>query len=269
MLEIIKYIILGLVQGLTEPLPISSSGHIMIVREFLAMPAADYFLEIVLHGASLIAILILFRQKIISLVVGNVRYIFKRDKAYINDFHYALMILIGIIPAGIIGLLFKDVIEERILVYGLLTIGISLFVTGVFLLLVQRESTENVRTRLTPLDALTVGLFQVFALLPGISRSGSTFVGGLFRKLEFKALVEYSFMLFIPVTFGSFLLEILSLDGSNPHPLSGLVVAFILSGVVTFFSLKWFVNMVQKGNLKVFAYYCFVVGIIAITIYFI
>ena len=269
MIEFLKYVLIGIIQGITEPLPISSSGHIMIAREFMNMPAVDYFLEIFLHVASLIAILILFRKRILELIVGNINYIFKRNKDYVKDFHYALMILIGIIPAGIVGVLFKETIETRILVYGLLAIGISLLVTGSFLLLVQSESTENTRKNITPLDALTVGLFQVVALLPGISRSGSTFVGGLFRKLEFKALVEYSFMLFIPVTAGSLLLEIIAFDGTVDHPVSGLMISFVLSGVLTFFALRWFVNMVKKGNLKYFAYYCFVVGTLSIIIYFI
>lgn len=261
MFEVLRYLLLGLLQGLTEPLPISSSGHLVLLQIVFNMPTVDYFLEVLLHFASLLAILILFRKRIIRLIVGNFHYVFKRNKAYVDDFNYFILVLIGVIPAGVIGLLFGSFFEGLLTV---LTVGLSLLVTGVFLLLVQGQSTENTKTELKLVDALVIGLVQVIALLPGISRSGSTYVGGLFRRLKFETVIEYSFMLYIPVSIGTMILEIRDISSFTAHSPLALLISFVASGMMTYLAFKWFLNAVKQGNLKYFAYYCFVVGTIAL-----
>lgn len=264
MVEWLRFLILGLVQGLTEPLPISSSGHMVIAQYFLDIPTLDYFLEIWLHFASLLAILIIFRDRVMRLVKGNFQYLIKRNKSYRSDFDYAILVVIGVIPAALIGFLFTSFFENFL---NLLAVGISLLVTGSFLLSVQRQSVENTKTELSTIDALAIGLFQVFALLPGISRSGSTFVGGLFRKLKFESVIEFSFMLYIPISAGMMVYELFKVESfSNYTPVS-LSVSFIASLVATYFAFKWFVHLVKQGNLKYFGFYCYFAGIVSILLY--
>ncbi len=263
MLEAIRYLLLGILQGLTEPLPISSSGHLVLLQTFLNMPTVDYFLEIVLHFASLLAILVLFRDKITQLIIGTFRYFLKGDKSRVDDVRYVGLVLLGTVPAGIVGFFFQSFFEGFL---TLLAVGISLIVTGGFLMLVQRASVDNTRTRIGLADALIIGSVQIIALLPGISRSGSTYVGGLFRRLKFEAVVEFSFMLYIPISIGTMILEARDITSFSAHPFLPLALSFLASGVVTYLAFKWFVNAVRQGNLKYFAYYCFVVGAIALAL---
>ena len=264
-IELLKYLIVGTVQGITEPLPISSSGHLVLIQTFLEIPTVDYFLEIVLHFASLIAILVLFREKLLSLIKGNIAYIFKRDESFKADFHYALLVLLGVIPAGIAGLLFKSFFEGFL---NLLAVGISLLFTGSFLLMVQKQSVDNKKETLSWVDALTIGLFQIFALFPGISRSGSTFVGGLFRKVKFEKVVEFSFIMYIPISLGTMVLEMFEVENFSRYSISQVGISFIASGLFTYFAFKWFMNAVKQGNLKYFGYYCLTVGVISIGLFY-
>jgi undecaprenyl-diphosphatase len=134
-IDLLKYIFLGALQGFTEPLPVSSSGHLVIAQALLDIPNMDYLLEVWLNFASLLAVILLFRKKILLLIVGNINFIFKKDKAYKNEFNYAVAILIGIIPAGFVGFFLKDFLSEFFL--NLLSVGIALLVTGALLLFVQ------------------------------------------------------------------------------------------------------------------------------------
>ncbi|MFW5894913.1 MAG: undecaprenyl-diphosphate phosphatase [Bacillota bacterium] len=263
-IELLKYLFLGALQGITEPLPISSSGHLVIAQAFMNMPNVDYLLEVWLNFASLIAVIVLFRKKIGALIKGNIDFIFKRDQEARPHFEYALAILIGILPAGIVGFLLNDFLSTFFL--NLMSVGIALFVTGVLLLFVQKESVENVGTDVSYKDALVIGLFQVLALAPGLSRSGTTVVGGLFRKLEATKVIDFSFMLYIPISIASMGLEAINVK-SFDHPPSGFILSFILSGIFTYFALKLFVHLVKKGDLKYFAAYCFTVGAFSIIMY--
>jgi len=263
-IDLLKYIFLGALQGFTEPLPVSSSGHLVIAQALLDIPNMDYLLEVWLNFASLLAVILLFRKKILLLIVGNINFIFKKDKAYKNEFNYAVAILIGIIPAGFVGFFLKDFLSEFFL--NLLSVGIALLVTGALLLFVQKSSVENEKQEVSFLDALTIGLFQVFALVPGISRSGTTVVGGLLRKLDSKTVIEFSFMLYIPISVASMGLEVFNISTMD-HPTVPFIASFLFSGVLTYFALKWFVHMVQKGNLKYFAFYCFLIGLASIIMF--
>lgn len=264
-IEFLKYLLVGLVQGITEPLPISSSGHLVIIQTFLNIPSVDLFLEITLNFASLIAVVILFKNKVIGLIKGNFFYLIKRDKTYKADFDYAILVLIGVIPAGIVGFIFRDFFDGF---STLLSVGISLLVTGSFLFIVQKASIENTKENLTWKDALFIGLFQVFALIPGISRSGSTFIGGLFRKLKFTDVLEFSFMMYIPISIATMALEVINFDGLNGVSIFSIIGAFTMSLVFTYFAFKWFIYMVKEGNLKYFAVYCFIVGFLSVLISF-
>lgn len=265
--EYLRYLFLGIFQGVTEPLPISSSGHLIILRALFDMPAVDFFFEVVLHFASFLAIVFLFRKKLVSLVQGNIDYFLKRDKESIADVHYVLKIALAAIPAGLIGFVFKGWFEDNVIAQGLWPVGVALYVTALFLFLVQRRSIENTQTQITYIDALVIGLFQVVALFPGISRSGSTLVGGFYRKVELHSLIEFSFLLYLPIAFFSMLLELVNITTMN-HPVIPLLLSFVMSGVFTYWALKWFVGLVQKGQLNYFGFYCIGAGSLALILSF-
>lgn len=262
---LIKYIILGMIQGFTEPLPISSSGHLVIFSELFDITVSDLNFEIIVNAGSLVAIVFIFYKDILKIIVNSFKFIFKKEKEAKRDFNYALMILIGVIPAGLFGIIFKDTIETNL--KSLLVVGISLIVTSIALTLVNTKATVNNNEDIAFLDALIIGLFQVFALIPGISRSGSTMVGGLSRKIKFEDTMKFSFMLYIPISLASMLLGLLDLASDNNGDVFviGYAAAFIASVITTYFAVKWFFKVVRKGNLKYFALYCAIVGILTIV----
>jgi undecaprenyl-diphosphatase len=266
-LELIKYIVLGMIQGFTEPLPISSSGHLVLFQEFLGIYIDDLNFEIIVNAGSLIAIIIVFRKDIIDLIRKTVLFVFKKEKEYKQDFMYVVMLVIAVIPAGVVGFLLKDVIED--VLKNVITVGISLLITSIALNLVSKEATENEEIEIKPLDALIIGVFQVFALIPGISRSGSTMVGGLTRKIKFEEVMKFSFLLYIPISLATIVLGLVDLSNSNDVFVLGYISAFIASIVTTYFAVLWFFQVVRKGNLKYFSIYCMSVGIIVLVLNFV
>lgn len=261
-LLLIKYMFLGMIQGFTEPLPISSSGHLVIFQELFNISIEGLNFEIIVNTGSLIAIIILFYKDIISLIKNTFLYLFKKQAEYKRDFLYVLMLFIAVIPAGLIGFLFKDSFDT--ISDNLWVVGISLLITALALNFVGKEAVENTNEELTFLDALIIGIFQVFALIPGISRSGSTMVGGLTRKIRFEDTMKFSFLLYIPISLAASLLSIMDLSSSDDTFIAGYIAAFIVSIITTYFAVKWFFKMVRKGNLKYFSIYCFSIGTIII-----
>ena len=261
-LLLLKYIFLGIIQGFTEPLPISSSGHLVIFQELFNLSIAGINFEIIVNTGSLIAIIIIFYKDIVSLVKNSLLYLFKKQIEFKKDFLYVVMLVIAVIPAGLVGFIFKDSFDT--ISDNLWVVGISLIVTAIALSLVGKSAVENTNEELTFVDALIIGIFQVFALIPGISRSGSTMVGGLSRKIKFEDTMKFSFLLYIPISLAASLLSILDLSGSEDAFIAGYIGAFLVSIITTYFAVKWFFKMVRKGNLKYFSIYCFTVGTIVI-----
>lgn len=255
---LLKYILLGIIQGFTEPLPISSSGHLVIFQELLNIGIDDLNFEILVNTGSLIAIIIIFYKDIILLIKNTFLYIFKKQSQYKKDFLYVAMLFVAVIPAGLIGFIFKDQFDD--ISKNLWIVGVSLIITAIALNAVGKAAVNNTNEEITFIDALTIGIFQVFALIPGISRSGSTMVGGLFRKVKFEDTMKFSFLLYIPISLAASFLSIMDLSSSDDTFLLGYIVAFIISIITTYFALKWFFKMVRKGNLKYFSIYCFTVG---------
>ena len=262
MIEILKYVFLGIIQGLTEPLPISSSGHVFILRKLMDLGASDLNFEIVVNFGSLLAILLIYKDDLLRLIKNFFLYFKEPTNERKIDTRYCFLIVLGSVPIGIVGLLFKDKIEE-ILNDKIWVVGASFIITAVFLYLVNSIKGERQDKDLSVKDALVVGFSQVVAVVPGISRSGSTLIGGIFRKLDRETALKYSFMLYIPVSVGTTLLgfkDLLELE--NIHDLIlpyGL--GFIASFIVSYFTLRWFIKVVRKGNLKYFSIYCLLIGI--------
>lgn len=263
-MKLIMYMILGLIQGFTEPIPVSSSGHLVIFNALLNVEELnDLNFEIFVNFGSFIAICFFYRKEIIDIIKDFFMYIKTKDKKYEINYKYAWLIVIGTIPAGIVGILAKDIIES---IASVKIVGVSLLITAIMLFMIKDIKGEKEKKDMTFKDALVIGLFQVIALFPGISRSGSTLVGGMSRNLERETAFKYSFMLYLPISVATMLLGVLDVI---ENPISNtLILPYILgmitAGILTYFSIRWFKDIMQKGKLKYFVYYCLVMGIITI-----
>ena len=266
MILILKYVILGIIQGFTEPLPISSSGHVFIFKQILEASEAlnDLNFEIIVNFGSLVAILIIYFKDIKKLIINFFKYFKVKNEETKADFKYCWLIVLGTIPVGIAGFLLKDKIEE--LLQTTTIVGISFLITALFLFLVKNIKGSKESKDLTWKDALFIGLIQVIALLPGISRSGSTLIAALFRDIKRSDALKYSFMLYIPISLGTMILgvkDILETPnlGSVAIPYT---LGFVASLIVSYFTLRWFMNAVKKGNLLYFSIYCLILGILVL-----
>ncbi|NIK77833.1 undecaprenyl-diphosphatase [Paenibacillus castaneae] len=260
LLLLLKYLVLGIVQGATEPIPVSSSGHLIIAQRLLGIEQKGLTFEILTNTASLIAIGYIFRKDIVRLIVNTIRFIQTRNHTYKSDFNFALYVVVGTIPAVIIGLLFKDQIESYF--SSVRTVAVSLLITGVALWLIRNLRGRKRDGDLTLKDALIVGLAQAVALIPGISRSGSTVITSIAVGMKQETALRFSFMLYIPVSLGGLVLGISDIASDPDRSTLAIpyIIAFLATLIVTYFAMKWFMNIMAKGNLIYFAYYCFAAG---------
>lgn len=265
MVDLVKYIILGMVQGFTEPIPVSSSGHLAIFKKLINSSVLnDLNFEIVVNFGSLIAIIFFFRKDIIKLIKDFFLYIKTKKQEFYSGFKYCLLIIIGTIPAGIIGLLFKDVIEK--FSSNLKLIGFSLLITSLFLFLIRNFKGKKEDEDITYKDALIIGLFQCVALLPGISRSGATIVGAMLLRLKRDSAFKFSFMLYIPISLATLTLGIKDIVESSLNSTTMLyyLIGMIVAGIITYFSTKLFKDIMKKGKLIWFVIYCLIVGVLTL-----
>lgn len=271
LIEILKHIFFGAIQGITETLPISSSGHLLILNKLFNLKQNnDLTFEILLHFGSLIAIFIFYRKTIIELIKNFFIYLFKKDKTKQTDYKYSWLLVLATIPAAIFGLLFNDYIEEHLT--SLLTAGISLIITALVLYLISKmPKGHKEKADMNWKDALFIGLVQAVAIIPGISRSGSTVSASLSRKLSIDNALRFSFLLFIPVAFGATLLKVIDFikDPSSLIITIPYIIAFLTSIVFTLISLNIFIEIIKKSKLSYFSIYCLLVGILSISLNFI
>lgn len=260
---LIKYIILGIIQGLTETLPVSSSGHLLIFRTLLNLNIDFDTIAILTNFGSLIAIIVLFFNDIKKLITSFFKYLKNKDKKYKNDYNYCLLIVLGCIPAGIMGLIFSyfDILDK--ISNNVKIVGLSLIITSILLFIVRNFKGNKDDDNITYKDALIIGAFQILGLLPGISRSGSTIVGGMNRKLKRDTAFKYSFMLYIPLSICAMILEIKDLVIESSL-LINYIIAIIISFIVTLLVTKWFRKIVNNGKLIYFSIYCLIVGILVV-----
>ena len=257
----IDAIILGVIQGLTEFLPVSSSGHLEITRELLntnQLPSDNLLMTSVLHFATALSTIMVFRKDIYDLIKGLF------DKENKTSKSYVIKILIAIFPAGLVGFLLSDEIE--FLFSGNMTlVGIMLIITGTLLFLTRILKTKKLK--ISKVHALIIGLSQAFAVIPGISRSGATICTSLFLGNNKSEAAKFSFLIVIPVIFGAILKDILSGDiFDNEIKISILIIGFISSFLTGVLACKLMLKIVANNNLIYFSFYCFVLGIISIFI---
>ncbi|MGF7046980.1 undecaprenyl-diphosphatase [Paenibacillus sp. DS2015] len=259
-ITLLKYAFLGLVQGVTEPIPVSSSAHVIIVQKLFGLEIEGLSFEVLVNFASLLAILLIYKNDLIQLIKHGFLYVTGRDEQYKKDFHFILYLVIATIPAGLIGFLFNDWIGETL--KGLVTIAIALFLTGIALWLIRNLRGRKNEAGLRLKDAIIIGLAQTVALIPGVSRSGATIVAGMGLGLKQSTALKFSFFLYIPISIGGMILE-----GSNllHDPDLGTLalpyaLAFVISLVASYFSMKWFMGIMERGQLKYFSWYCFLLS---------
>lgn len=250
-----KAVLLGLIQGATEFLPVSSSGHLVIFQSLFGLEVGALTFDIFLHFGTLIAVFIVFWPDIKEMLL------FKKSHR-----HLTYMILIGIIPTGIIGVLFQDLFEQ--LFHSVLLVGCMLLFTGLILWFSEtfpqgRKDLEGMK----PIDAIFIGVMQGLAIIPGISRSGSTIVAGLTRGMKRDQAARYSFLVALPVVFGATLLEAKDIfQGAGGHVGFANLIAGTLAAILSgYFAIRFLLKMLREKSLKPFAYYCWVIGVITIV----
>lgn len=263
-MNIIRYIFLGIIQGFTEPTPISSSGHILLLRHLFNFRFIyDLNFEIIVNFGSLIAVIYFYRKELLEIFNDFILYIKTRKNKYKENYNYVWLVVVGTIPAAILGLIYKDGIEA---ISSPKTVGLYLLLTAALLFIARNIKGKKDDNNITIKDALFIGFYQVIALIPGVSRSGATLVGGLFRNLKRETAFRFSFMLYIPVSIGAMILGMNNLIHSSKLDTLWFPYLFgmIASGIVTYYALRWFKNIVLKGKLIYFVYYTAIVGLIAI-----
>lgn len=271
-MEIIKVIILGIVEGITEWLPISSTGHMILVDEFIKLNVSPAFKEmffVVIQLGAIMAVVVLYWKKLFPL--ERVQIADGKARLSINKETMSLWykVIVAVLPAAVIGLPFDDKIDA--LFYNYQTVAVTLIIYGIlFIIIENRNKGKNPRinslVEITYSTAIIIGMFQVLSLIPGTSRSGATIVGAILIGVSRTVAAEFTFFLAIPVMLGASLLKLLKFglvfSGSEALILStGMITAFIVS----ILAIKFLVGYIKKHDFKVFGYYRIVLGVIVIA----
>lgn len=267
-MDIIQGIIIGIVQGLTEFLPVSSSAHLVFIQNILGVESSLAF-DTFLHLGTLIAVLWFFRWDIIKMLkswwlsIGDILQGRFRQGFYDDPYkRLAWYVILATIPVGIVGVLFEDSIDA--LFSGALYVpAFFLFVTGTILYLSQRMNSGNINLHnISKKEALFMGLGQACAILPGLSRSGTTIAAGLTAGLDKEFAAKFSFILSIPAILGAFVLQLKDIGSAMDANFLPIFLGFIAAIIAGYMAIKWMLDLIQNKSLDIFAYYCWVVGII-------
>lgn len=245
-MPLIYAVILGIIQGLTEFLPISSSGHLVLAQEILGFETPPVLFDILVHVGTLTAIIYYFRVQLTRITTKYLR-----------------LILVGTIPAIIVGLLLNDYTESFF--SSLLVVALGFITTGLILLSTKFIS-EYKPIKLNSKNSLIIGVFQALAIIPGISRSGSTITAGLHRHLKRDTAFEFSFILSIPAILGALVLQFFQLDSIQPVGLIPSIVGMITAAVTGIFALKILRKIIYRSQLYYLSFYCLTLGL-AVLIY--
>jgi undecaprenyl-diphosphatase len=270
-LEALKYLFLGLVQGVTEVLPISSSGHVELFRNIihLDVDGSTLFLIIVNTG-SLVTMIAIYFKRIVYLLLDFFSYLFKKSsrEETKNGFELSLKIIIATIPIAIVGVIFGNFLDSLLAKYNVLVSGVGLLFTGTVLIFVSTKRIRKGFTQITYLDAVLVGFAQAIALVPGVSRSGMTTSTAINKGMGIDTALNFSFLLYIPASIGALLLNVKNLLSSGERVASNSVyfyygLAFIAAVITTYLAYKIIFNIFRSGNIKYFGYYCLLIGFIS------
>ena len=255
---LILYIILGIIQGIAEVLPISSSAHLIIFQELFNIKFDNLAVEVILHIASLLSILIYLRKEILDIIIGTFKYITKRENK--ESFMMVIYMFISMIPITVVTLIIKKL---NINIYKLPLISLMLIINSIILFSMKNKYKKENNLNLK--SSFKIGLTQSLAIMPGISRSGSCLFGAHISKVESNISKKYAFLLFIPSVIGGFITEISNIKEvitlSN-NILIYIFVAFTITIIVTYIALKIFERILKKEKIYMFGYYTMILGLI-------
>lgn len=263
MLDILKAIIFGIVEGITEWLPISSTGHIILMEELLKLDQGEAFFEmfqVVIQLGAILAVVVIYFHKL------NPFSPTKTQKQKMMTWQIWIKVIIGCLPAGVIGLLFDNWIDKTL--YHWYVVALMLIVYGVLFIVVEnyqkgKEPRVTKFSQLTIPMILIIGVFQMLAMIPGTSRSGATIVGALMIGVSRSLAAEYTFFLAIPVMFGASLLKLVKFGFDfTTIQLAVLLVGMVVSFAVSIVAIKFLMSYIRKNDFKVFGYYRIVLGVI-------
>ena len=263
-IKTINYIILAIIQGLTEPLPISSSGHMKLFEMvFTNKLMTDLNYEVICNFGSFIAILIIFWKDIIKFITDFFNFIFSKEnkEKYKKGFWYCIYVVISTIPLVITGLLY-EILEFDKKIISPYFLGFAFLITAISLFIVRNNKGKKEDFDITLKDAIIIGLFQAITFMPGISRSGTVLVACLLCKLKPSTALKYTFILYFPVSLGAMALSIPDLiSPSIVSMIPTYLIGLAISGVITYLSYEWLSSWVKKGKLIYFSIYCLLLSI--------
>ena len=245
----IQAIIIAIVEGITEFLPISSTGHMIITQQILGIPSNEFvkLFTINIQFGAILSVIVLYWKRFFQSL----------------DFYYKLFV--AFLPAVVFGLAFNSIIDD--LLGNVMIVAISLLVGGIILVFIDKWFNNEKDEELTYPRALKIGLFQVIAMIPGVSRSASTIIGGLTQKLSRKTAAEFSFFLAVPTMFGASALELFkTYDHIHPENLSILIIGNVVSFLVAMIAIKGFISFLTRHGFKIFGYYRIAVGLIILIL---
>ena len=259
-MDAIDSIILGIIQGLTEFLPVSSSGHLELAKAILgnnSLPKESLIFTVTLHFATALSTMVVFRKDILSILKGVLKFQWNDDLQFISK------IVVSMIPAVIIGLFFEEQFEA-LFNANILLVGCMLIVTGILLFLADKAKNTNKKVSFK--NAFLIGISQAIAMIPGISRSGATISTSVLLGNDKTKAARFSFLMVIPLIFGKIAKDILSGNISMENQnITALSVGFIAAFVAGLFACTWMIALVRKSKLSYFAIYCLIVGTIAMV----
>lgn len=260
-MDVIDAIILGIIQGLTEFLPVSSSGHLELGKAILGdntLPEESLLFTVVLHFATALSTMVVFRKDILELIKGALKFKWNDDLQFISK------IVISMIPAAVIGYTYESQFAE---LFGgnIKLVGFMLIITALLLYLADKAKDTNKKVSFN--NAFVIGISQAIAMLPGISRSGATISTSVLLGNDKTKAARFSFLMVVPLIFGKIAKDIISGDiSTDNHNITALSIGFIAAFISGLFACTWMISLVKKSKLSYFAIYCVIVGIIAIII---
>jgi undecaprenyl-diphosphatase len=277
--EALKYLLLGLIQGVTEVLPISSSGHVELSKFLLEMDFAENLMFLILvNTGSLLAFLVIYFKDLLRLVKDFFIYLKHPETREMTspNFHFLLKLGVASIPAALVGVLFSDFIDQMLATYSILLSGVGLLLTATILYLIGYRRYRHGLSSISYKESFLIGLAQAVALVPGVSRSGMTTAVALKKGINIETALKFSFMMYIPISIGSIFLYLIKaalMEDSTSTLLPGseyvmyYLLAFVGAFIATFFAFKVIFNIFRTNKLKYFSYYCFVIGLLSILLF--
>lgn len=260
-MSFIDALILGIIQGLTEFLPVSSSGHLELVKEMQGQEMtgeSSMMMTVVLHGATALSTMVVFRKEIVEIVKGLFQ--FKINE----EFLFSMKIVLSMIPAAIVGIMFEDVIEN-FFSGKVLLVGAMLILTGLLLFLADRA--KDTTRKVSFPNALVIGIAQAIAILPGISRSGATIGTSVLLGVDRARAARFSFLMVVPLILGKMAMTVKKISEEGVQEdvsISVMSVGFVAAFVTGILACTWMIALVKRSKLSYFSYYCFAVGLVAI-----